>query len=123
MATAQSTGISEVREPEPFGSALPLSPGANLSYDTYMTKFTDTVSPEAVALTAACKLHTKLLNDDLFMGYDGTKFAFDSLYQELFIIARDEVSLEVEPINQVIETWYDYQYEIMEGNREACWYL
>jgi hypothetical protein len=87
------------------------------------TKMIDTVSPEAVALTAACQMHGKLLNDDLFMGYDGTKDSFDALYRELFIIARDEVSLEIEPVDQVIETWYDYQYEIMEGYREPCWYL
>jgi hypothetical protein len=86
-------------------------------------KTLDTVSPEAVALTAACQMHGKLLNDDAFMGYDGTKDSFDSLYQELFVIARDEISLEVSPFEQVTETWYDYQYEIMEGHREPCWYL
>jgi hypothetical protein len=86
-------------------------------------KITDTCSPEAVALTAACQMHGKLLNDDLFMGYDGTKDAFDALYQELFIIARDEVSLEIEPVSQVTETWYEYQYEIMEGHRPPCWFM
>ena len=86
-------------------------------------KITDNASPEAIALTAACQMHGKLLTDDAFMGYDGTKDAFDALYQELFIIARDEVSLEVEPVAQVTETWYDYQYEIMEGHREPCWFM
>jgi hypothetical protein len=86
-------------------------------------KITKNPSPETVALTAACQMHGKLLNDDLFMGYAGDKDNFDSLYQELFIIARDEVSLEVEPVEQVIETWYDYQYEIMAGNRDVCWYM
>ena len=85
--------------------------------------FTDSVSPEAVALTAACRMHSQLLNDDAFLGYDGTKEVFDLVYQELFVIARDEVSLEVEPVDQVIETWYRYQYEIMEGNRDVCWYM
>ena len=84
---------------------------------------TDTTSPEAVALTAAIQMHAKLLNDDGLMGYDGTKDAFDALYYELFVIARDEVSLEVEPIDQVTETWYDYQYEIMQGHRAPCWFL
>lgn len=84
---------------------------------------TDSSSPEAVALLAACNLHNKLLNDDAFLGYDGTKHQFDLLYGELFIVARDEVSLEVEPIAQVIETWYDYQYEIMAGERDVCWWM
>lgn len=87
------------------------------------TKMIDTVSPEAVALTAACQMHGKLLNDDAFMGYDGTRDSFDLLYRELFVIARDEVSLEIDPISQVIETFYEYQTEVSEGVREVDWYL
>lgn len=86
-------------------------------------KALDTVSPEAVALTATCQLHPELLADEGFAGYDGTKDAFDRLYQELFVIARDEVSLEVDPVNQVIETFYDYQLEIVNGQRDVEWYL
>ena len=85
-------------------------------------KSVDTVSPEAVALQAACALHKDLLGDDAFNGYDGTKKQFDNLYDELFIIARDEVSLEVEPMLQVIETFYDYQLEITNGDRECDWF-
>lgn len=86
-------------------------------------KFTDSMSPEAVALSAACQLHPELLADDGFAGYDGTKAQFDSLYQELFVIARDEVSLEIEPVDQVISTFFDYQLEIVDGQREVDWYL
>ena len=88
-----------------------------------MKKPTDFTSPEAVALTAACNLHYDLLYDDGFAGYLGTKRQFDALYQELFIIARDEVSLEVDPLNQVMDTWYDYQFEIANGDRSFDWYL
>ena len=91
-------------------------------YIYYMIKLPDTVSPEAVALTATCRLHPQLLNDECFLGYDGTKEQFDRLFQELFIIARDEVSLEVEPVVQVIETFYDYQLEITEGARDYDWF-
>lgn len=83
----------------------------------------DTVSPEAVALQAACDLHKDLLADEGFAGYNGTKEQFDNLYRELFIIARDEVSLEVEPVLQVIETFYEYQTEISAGERDWDWYL
>lgn len=83
----------------------------------------DTVSPEAIALQAAIQLHSDLIYDDGFAGYNGTKEAFDRLYQELFVIARDEVSLEVSPLDQVIETFYDYQLEIVEGQRDVEWYL
>ena len=87
-------------------------------------KNTDTVSPEAVALTAACQLHSQLLNDDDgFVGYDGTKDQFDLLFRELFVIARDEVSLEIDPVNQVTETFWDYQTEISFGQRDSDWFL
>lgn len=86
-------------------------------------KVIDTFSPEAVALTAACSLHPQLLQDESFVGYDGTKEQFDWLYKELFVIARDEVSLEVEPVNQVIDTWYEYQEEVSKGERFAGWFL
>ena len=85
-------------------------------------KNTDTVSPEAVALTAACQLHKDLLNSDGFEGYDGTKEQFDRLFQELFVIARDEVSLEIDPISQVTETFWDYQTEISFGQRDSDWF-
>lgn len=85
-------------------------------------KNTDTVSPEAVALTAACQLHTELLNNECFLGYDGTKEQFDLLFQELFVIARDEVSLEVDPLDQVTETWYEYQTEIAVAQRDHDWF-
>lgn len=86
-------------------------------------KALDTVSPEAVALTATCQLHPELLADEGFAGYDGTKAQFDALYRELFVIARDEVSLEIDPVDQVISTFFDYQFEITEGQREVDWYL
>lgn len=86
-------------------------------------KAIDTVSHEAVALTAACQLHSVLVSDQNFVGYDGTKEQFDSLYKELFVIARDEVSLEIEPVEQVTETWYQYQAEISEGDRDFDWFL
>lgn len=85
--------------------------------------FTDTTSPEAVALTAACQIHSEIVGDDAFAGYDGTKEAFDRLYKELFVIARDEVSLEIDPVDQVISTFFDYLVEIEAGQREVDWYL
>jgi len=85
-------------------------------------KITDTMSPEAVALTAACRLHSKLLADESFAGYDGTKDSFDNLYAELFVIARDEISLEIEPVDMVVETFYGYQAEISEGLRDFDWF-
>ena len=80
-------------------------------------------SLQNLALSASFRLHSEILGDESFCGYEGTKEQFDDLYNELYIIARDEVSLEVDPIDQIIETWYDYQNEICEGAREPQWYL
>jgi hypothetical protein len=71
-------------------------------------------------LTAATQLHKDLLEEDA--DYDGTKRQFDRLYDELFIIARDEVSLEIEAVLQVIETFFEYRNEIGLGQREVDWY-
>lgn len=85
-------------------------------------KAIDTMSPEAVALQAAVQLHGELLHDEGFAGYDGTKEQFDELYRELFVIARDEVSLEVDPVNQVVDTFYEYQAEISAEVRQFDWF-
>lgn len=86
-------------------------------------KTIDTTSPEAVALNAAVRLHPELLRNGGFPAYNGTKEAFDTLYKELFVISYGEVSLEVEPVDTVIQTWYDYQQEIHFGARMADWFL
>ena len=81
------------------------------------------ISLQNLALSASFRVHSEILGNESFVGYEGTKDQFDDLYNELFVIARDEVSLEVDPIDQIIETWYDYQNEIFEGHREPQWYL
>lgn len=74
------------------------------------------------ALEACFALHKQLLTDDAAWGYDGTKDDFDRLFAEVYIIARDEVPDEAD-IEQVIETFWDYQMEQMNGVREIGWYL
>jgi len=89
-------------------------------------KAIDTMSPEAVALTAACRLHGELLADECFAGYNGTKDAFDNLYRELFVIALEENEaewLEVDPVEIVVEAFYVFQFEISEGVRKVDWFL
>ena len=80
-------------------------------------------SLQNLALSASFRVHSEILGNESFVGYEGTKDQFDDLYNELYVIARDEVSLEVDPIDQIIETWYDYQNEIFEGHRDVYWYL
>lgn len=80
-------------------------------------KIIDTVSPEAVALTATIILHEEVLHDDQYPAYNGTKEAFDNLYQELFAIALDKPCC-----SSVVLTWYRYQDEIRHGKRIPNWH-
>ncbi len=89
-----------------------------------MTKVIDTVSPEAVALSAAIELHSTMLHDDAWVGYCGTKEGFDNLYQELFVVARDHVSSESDnPVEDVVNTFFQFQNEIEQAEREVDWFL
>jgi hypothetical protein len=74
------------------------------------------------ALEASFVLHKQLLTDANYAGYDGTKDDFDRLYDEVFVICRDELPDEAD-IDYVVETFHDYQLEQMEGHREIGWYL
>jgi hypothetical protein len=74
------------------------------------------------ALTATIQLHGELLGEACYAGYDGTKDDFDSLYAEVYAIARDEVPDEAD-IDQICETFHDYQLEQMQGHRDIGWYL
>ena len=74
------------------------------------------------ALEACFVLHKQMLTDCCYAGYDGTKDDFDTLYAEVLVICRDELPDEAE-IDQVVETFHDYQLETMDGVREIGWYL
>ena len=74
------------------------------------------------ALEACFVLHKQLLDDCCYAGYGGTKDDFDTLYAEVYAIARDEV-LDEADIDQICETFHEYQLEQMQGHREIGWYL
>ena len=77
---------------------------------------------ETKALEASFLLHNQLLTDANYDGYEGTKDCFDRLYQEVYVICRDELPDDAD-VDYVIETFHDYQLEQMEGAREVDWYL
>lgn len=74
------------------------------------------------ALRACFTLNEQLLNDCNYAGYEGTKEDFDRLYNEVYVICRDELPDEAD-LDQVIEMFHDYQLEQMDGVREVDWYL
>jgi hypothetical protein len=74
------------------------------------------------ALAASFQLHSELLTECCYAGYDGDKEAFDRLYAEVFILCRDELPDDAS-VAYVCETFHDYQLEQMNGHREIGWYL
>jgi hypothetical protein len=72
---------------------------------------------ETRALAAAFVLDNELLSDPGFAGYYGEEM-FESLQAQVYAIAKT-----VESINGIVETFYQFQNEICEGDREVDWYL
>ena len=73
-------------------------------------------------LRACVVLNEQLLNDCNYAGYEGDKESFDRLFNEVFVICRDELPDDA-AVDYIVETFHDYQLEIMEGHREIDWYL
>ena len=74
------------------------------------------------ALRASFQLHGELLHEACYAGYDGDKKAFDTLYDEVYVICRDELPDDAD-VEYVCETFHDYALEQMNGDREIGWYL
>jgi hypothetical protein len=74
------------------------------------------------ALSASFVLHEQMLTDCNYNGYDGDKDDFDNLYQEVFVIVRDELPDNAD-LEQIVECFHEYQLEIMNGQRDVTWYL
>jgi hypothetical protein len=74
------------------------------------------------ALAASIQLHSELLNDACYAGYDADKESFDLLYAEVYVICRDELPVGAS-ISEICETFHDYQLEQMDGVREIGWWM
>lgn len=81
-----------------------------------------TLSLEHLALRASFALNDELLTSDAAWGYSGSKEDFDRLYRECFVIARDEVGSK-KSLDDILDTFWDIQLEVMNGNRAVEWYL
>jgi hypothetical protein len=75
---------------------------------------------EQIALRTATLLNDQLLDDDGFCGYDGSKDDFDHLYLECRAIAK---TLIYPSLDMILDTFWEIQNEIGEGQREVDWYL
>jgi hypothetical protein len=112
------TGPPKVRLPEPNGSVRPLSETDETCYIRIMKE----IALAQLALQASFALNDQLLNDCCYAGYEGDKESFDRLYDEVYVICRDELPDDAD-VDQVVEMFHDYQLEIMDGLREVDWYL
>jgi hypothetical protein len=73
------------------------------------------------ALNATIAIHNKIQNDEAFNGYEGDKDAFDELYKQVYVIVRNELFDDAD-LELVTETFFWYQSEIADGEREVDWY-
>ena len=80
-------------------------------------------APQTVALSAACRLHGEMLEDDAFAGYDGSKEAFDRLYEELFAIAKQQIHPDLLDEDNLEATFYVFQDAVASGELPVDWYL
>ena len=74
------------------------------------------------ALNATIAIHNQIQNDEAFNGYESTIESFDELYKQVYVIVRRELFDDAD-IDLVTETFFWYQNEVMDGEREADWYL
>jgi hypothetical protein len=95
-----------------------------------MTFFPDpTPKPaEQTALDVAARIHLDLVApdpDEAFSGYSGSIEDFQTLYKEVLVIAREEVAPQISQSNYedlVRDLWFDYQIEIITGQRDSNWW-
>lgn len=73
------------------------------------------------ALEATIAIHNSIKDDEFFAGYNGDIDAFNTLHAEVYAIVRYELFDGAE-VDQVVETFYLYQTEIENGEREVDWY-
>ncbi len=76
-----------------------------------------------LTLTAATAIHNDINGNDAFLGYGGTTEAFATLLAEVNAVAEYLVQPLNTNVNGIVETWFEVQNEIAEGNLAVDWYL
>jgi len=84
-------------------------------YNSYEQQF------KTKALEATIALHNQLKIDENFAGYDADINSFNNLYHEVYAIVRYELFDDAD-LEMVVETYYQYQSEIADGEREVDWF-
>lgn len=84
--------------------------------NNYETQF------QTKALEATIAIHNQIKSSEEFAGYESNIDAFNTLYKEVYIIVHHEL-FEDADIESVIDTFFWYQSEIADGERQVDWYL
>jgi hypothetical protein len=75
-------------------------------------------------LQAAVAVHEAITADDAFWGYDGTIESFATLLAEVQKVAEYLIEpINAQNVDAIVETWFEVQNEIAEGNLDVDWYL
>lgn len=77
---------------------------------------------EQQALKASFALHNDLLSSDAAWNYSGSKDDFDRLFKEVHAIAWME-GIDPDSLDEICDTFWDVQLEVMNGDRAVDWYL
>jgi hypothetical protein len=75
-----------------------------------------------LTLTAATAIHNDINGNDAFLGYEGTTEAFATLLAEVNAVAEYLVQPLNTNVNGIVETWFEVQNEIAEGNLAVDWF-
>jgi hypothetical protein len=74
-------------------------------------------------LDATFALHNLIKTDESFNGYEATKEQFETLYDQVVWLIENQIHPECLDQENVIESWYDMQQGVMNGEVEVDWHL
>jgi hypothetical protein len=75
-----------------------------------------------LSLTAATAIHNDINGCDAWLGYEGTIDAFADLLAEVDAIVEHLICPFQMHVDDIVETWYQVQNEIAEGNLAVDWF-
>lgn len=73
------------------------------------------------AMAATIQLHSEMLNDDAFAGYEGDIDGFNQLYKQVHSLARYEL-FDGATVDQIVETFYCYLNDVANGDRHMDYF-
>jgi hypothetical protein len=76
----------------------------------------------SLSLNAATAIHNDINGCDAWLGYEGTIDAFANLLAEVDAVVENLGDPDDLNVDFVVETWFEVQNEIAEGNLAVDWF-